>query len=134
MQNELKPCPFCGGEAEIKLSDIKLHRGGLGIFIEASAGVKCKKCLFKHTSWTIRIPLDENNLELKSTLEAETKHIVEKWNRRANDSASDVVNITRCKDCKHFSKEASKVYNGHFCEVWLDYLKSDDFCSYGEKK
>lgn len=48
--------------------------------------------------------------------------------------AADVVEVVHCKDCKHFSKEASKVYNGHFCEVWLDYLKPDDFCSYGEKK
>jgi hypothetical protein len=45
----------------------------------------------------------------------------------------DRVEVVRCKDCEHFSKEASKSYDGHFCEVWLDYIKPNDFCSYGER-
>ena len=46
MQNELKPCPFCGGEAEISIGDIKLHQGFTDISIETVARVKCKKCFF----------------------------------------------------------------------------------------
>lgn len=48
--------------------------------------------------------------------------------------AADVVEVVRCKDCEHFSKEGSKAYNGHFCEVWLDFVKPDDYCSYGERR
>jgi hypothetical protein len=47
---------------------------------------------------------------------------------------ADVVEVVRCKDCEHFLKEASKVYNGHFCEVWVDYISPDCFCSYGKRK
>ena len=48
--------------------------------------------------------------------------------------ADDVVEVVRCRDCEHFSKKANKSYNGHFCEVALDYMKPDDFCSYGKRE
>lgn len=86
MTKNLKPCPFCGGEAEIRLSDLKLNKAFI-ISLEASARVRCKKCFFEHTAWTIRLPIDEQTLEVKSTLEKETKHIVEKWNRRGCEDA-----------------------------------------------
>lgn len=54
--------------------------------------------------------------------------------RARRTPAADVVKVIRCKDCEHFSKEASKSYDGHFCEVWLDYIKPNDFCSYGKRK
>lgn len=52
-------------------------------------------------------------------------------------SNTDVVEVVRCKDCKHKFTE----YDGSFtCNVFsnsygLPYrIKSDDFCSRGEKK
>ena len=85
VSNELKPCPFCGGEAEMKVDELRLYKSSCRNAIEATVAIRCKKCFFRHTSWDIRIPIDENTLELKSTLEIETKHIVEKWNRRYNN-------------------------------------------------
>lgn len=48
--------------------------------------------------------------------------------------AADVIKVVHCKNCEHFCEEINKAYKGHFCEVWLDFVKPDDFCSYGEKK
>lgn len=36
MKIELKPCPFCGGEAYLKYSDIAM--------VAEWVGVRCKKC------------------------------------------------------------------------------------------
>lgn len=49
--------------------------------------------------------------------------------------SADVVEVVRCKDCKY--AEIHKEHNVIFCEinelsgVWI---KSDDYCSYGERK
>lgn len=50
---------------------------------------------------------------------------------------ADVVEVVRCKDCKHFEH----IYD-EFCKNWyqckrrgnFSQKKPDDFCSYGERK
>ena len=49
--------------------------------------------------------------------------------------ANDVVSVVRCKDCKHYNKDAFA------CNLlpWVDSSEhenwyADDFCSYGERK
>lgn len=51
-----------------------------------------------------------------------------------NDApAADVVEVTRCKDCKHSNFETS--CSKYRCGYWLGMLRfSNDFCSYGERK
>ena len=48
--------------------------------------------------------------------------------------AADVVEVVRCKDCKHLHKSLA---NGTpfetFCDVFPTYIHEDDFCSYGER-
>ena len=41
---------------------------------------------------------------------------------------ADVVEVVRCKDCKHFESD--------FCryDFALNFCCGDDFCSYGERK
>jgi hypothetical protein len=54
--------------------------------------------------------------------------------------AADVVEVTRCKDCKHYRvflkrdmcAKNAQVLDGH--EVGLTATNPDDFCSYGERK
>lgn len=54
-------------------------------------------------------------------------------------STADVVEVVRCKDCKHYKTNIPCVgghYNG--CIEWLNEgcaaeVNEDDFCSYGEK-
>ena len=47
----------------------------------------------------------------------------------------DVVEVVRCKDCKHFRK-----YNGYErgeCRLFTELISSmqlNDYCSYGERK
>lgn len=71
-EEELLPCPFCGGQAEIKESNV---------FMRAAAIVRCKTC---HCSTSLLI----TGLELLSrrdiTMEEAVKESVASWNRRAN--------------------------------------------------
>ena len=52
---------------------------------------------------------------------------------------ADVVEVVRCKDCKHFS--TSKYHTGEeytCCDMWsydeMIECKENGFCSYGERK
>lgn len=64
MPNELKPCPFCGGEAQ-------LEHDFMGI---GSSYVVCKKCGLKSVSFM-------RSFECSSDANA-----VEYWNRRADNA------------------------------------------------
>ena len=47
---------------------------------------------------------------------------------------ADVVEVVRCKDCKHMHES---LLNGSpfetFCDVFPAYIHKDDYCSYGER-
>lgn len=47
-----------------------------------------------------------------------------------NAPAADVVNVVRCKDCKHYGGTTF----GPICRQWSTILSPDDYCSYGERK
>ena len=78
MQNELKPCPFCGGEAEIHIQPVCGEKG---------VCVRCKKCKsrskFDYFDCTYQYYHGEENVFISK--ERATKDIVKLWNRRAND-------------------------------------------------
>lgn len=42
--------------------------------------------------------------------------------------ATDVVEVVRCKDCKHFVSEVCR----H--DFALNFCRGDDFCCYGERR
>lgn len=54
--------------------------------------------------------------------------------------AADVVEVVRCKDCKHWRHETDGMIDHYECAVFCGcygkgYLTgADDFCSYGERK
>ena len=62
----------------------------------------------------------------------ENKGYAEGWNSAIeiieNAPAADVVEVVRCKDCKHWCEPACQI------KVSQHGLYSDDFCSYGERK
>ena len=60
-------------------------------------------------------------------------------NEIAKVSSNNLVEVVRCKDCKHYKTNIPCVgghYNG--CMEWINegcatVVNEDDFCSYGEK-
>ena len=53
-----------------------------------------------------------------------------------NIAAADVVEVVRCKDCKHLMHSA--IYKQHFCTNIYGLrnicISNNDFCSYGERR
>lgn len=79
--NELKPCPFCGGEAKFfttTFSQKGESRGwGFGIF--------CTRCNVKTPKSDYKVEISFcSNGEIKQTLDERAK-AVEAWNGRTND-------------------------------------------------
>lgn len=77
---ELKPCPFCGGEAEIAYGNI---------YISRVVSVRCTKCRAK----TNFVWIDHPNMSYTGGLDESTRYTeqqaenraIEAWNRRAGD-------------------------------------------------
>ena len=51
-------------------------------------------------------------------------------------TAADVVEVVRCKDCKDYRQNPYSPEEDMMCMCWCDWLPTDpdDFCSYGIKK
>ena len=85
---DLKSCPFCGGEAELRFEDPKLCEDGYRQYsLRANVCVKCKKCHFKTETYNGFVDLNIEKMELAgSFLESRAvKHVINRWNRRANE-------------------------------------------------
>ena len=48
--------------------------------------------------------------------------------------AADVVEVVRCKDCKHENVHHAISDKHTWCEYWGIDPDFDDFCSYGERR
>lgn len=75
---ELKPCPFCGGKAEIR--EFANGHNGNGEFV-AKYEVGCKKCNIKFL-FESRFVLKNGQPEF---IQNGYDKCVEAWNRRANE-------------------------------------------------
>lgn len=76
MSEELKPCPFCGGEAVIKAVN---RNYGLTIWCQ------CLKCDARTKGYC----LDTNNEDATiDNIENCKNRALEQWNRRVNDEAN----------------------------------------------
>lgn len=78
MREELKPCPFCGGKAYTKV----VSRDHLQTGYSIGAEVGCEKCGFHMRGETVFAVDEFMNVKIFS---GGVQHMIEKWNRRAND-------------------------------------------------
>lgn len=80
MQNELKPCPFCGGKAEIRRCKL---------YLDEAIQVHCTQC---GTSQPKEIPnhrMYSYGEEMFLTEKMATEKMMSRWNRRATDEQAD---------------------------------------------
>lgn len=111
---ELKPCPFCGGEAilykeEIPDGKISYH----------TARIKCDNCGCATRQYII-----DGYYGSTDTVE----DCISTWNNRKQNNTAPVV---LCKDCKYYRK----MYKLCSCrsDKFNVYLNDNDFCSFGER-
>ena len=75
---ELKPCPFCGGEAEVHYQPICIDMGVCVRCTKCSARSKFNPMDCKYTYYH-----GEKNVFISK--ERATNDVIELWNRRVND-------------------------------------------------
>lgn len=111
----LKPCPFCGGEATTL---VEYNAVGRDSFI-VSAYVKCKDCcVSKRCAANIHGATFERVDDLFNT-------VANQWNMRSEPQ------IVRCKDCKHWQQGDD--YSANYCELIKQHPDAYWFCGDGEK-
>ena len=71
MTDELKPCPFCGGEAELFESNISRS-------VEYSVYIGCPTC-GGQTTTTSAVPATQY------TVDSTRQTVISRWNRRVSD-------------------------------------------------
>lgn len=74
--SELKPCPFCGGEAKIKVQEVEYGLSGTII--------KCNQCLATLYSPDKKAVL-KNNVLMNKAIDNHTQKAIEAWNRWADN-------------------------------------------------
>lgn len=111
---ELKPCPFCGGNAKLDYDTHLGHGEKYNVYF-----VKCKECGARGGRFDDFYGTPKEN--------AITDAIMA-WNKREN-----AVDIVHCKDCKMFVKNDAACVT--YCTRELKNLtvNADDFCIYGER-
>ena len=72
MNPELKPCPFCGGEAAIKYQDVYMSKA---VFVHC---IKCKARVMEHFEGIVGFGKSQRY----QTKEEATNRTIEAWNRR----------------------------------------------------
>ena len=95
MNFELKPCPFCGGEAELRKSPNSRSEEGASFY-----DVRCKKCGVHVTGKSFNFWTVEYNAEKPQDLLS----AVNRWNKRAyeeNGRKTGKWHCYRCSECKH---------------------------------
>lgn len=121
--NELKPCPFCGGEAEL----IHEHRKGWAL---TGSVVRCKNdhcgckrlidadaLINKYGNWYVEEGAEEGFI-------GDLKHLIDL------QPTVDAVPVIRCKDCVWRDKKTAN------CERFRKgrYVQALSYCSWAERK
>ena len=106
----LKPCPFCGGEAEVITT--KTRQG-------QTSSVRCSKCSCKVT--ILKPAFYDGDVE---------KDTVQAWNTR---KPMEQI-VVRCGKCTYWDKATVNKKGFLICPASGMEIMVDDFCSYGERR
>lgn len=135
--NELKPCPFCGGEAKF-FSKATTARG---IIQGWGFGIYCTQCDVTTSKTTYRVEVELTGTGDIMARVDERPEAIKAWNMRVNDGkapAVDAVEVVRCKDCKHkgWIQEPCHGKSVDFCNVFDSTINNPGkcFCYYGERR
>lgn len=107
--SNLKPCPFCGGEA------VRADCVGCGYL-----QIRCSKCL---AIVTVTLA-DRDSL---AAIKKDEERLIANWNRRTEE-------VIRCKDCRAWDREKENGRGGCFCWNTDTFTGSQDFCSSGVRR
>ena len=77
MANELKPCPFCGGKADLRIVSKGYESGEFSVTFEASCR-ECKIAFKSNSCFAIKNGYPE-------IVQDGYKDVMSRWNRRATD-------------------------------------------------
>ena len=77
---ELKPCPFCGGEAKFFITGI--HRAG--DLMGWRFGIYCQKCNIKTPKTDYEVEVEFTDYGAVKTVTDERPAAIEKWNLRTH--------------------------------------------------
>ena len=78
---ELKPCPFCGGEAEFIDTDARYSGHNYSVYFK----IKCKKCLTEPYGASGYIGFNLRKNGEFNVWHDDRPGAIAKWNRRVND-------------------------------------------------
>lgn len=102
---KLKRCPFCGGEAKTEqCEDITCNAKGKARIYPYTA-IYCVDC-------GARIE------------EQDEEELADMWNTRTPE-------IVRCGECRRYKAANNKI---GVCDLQIDMVSTDYFCSYGERR
>ena len=84
-------------------------------------------------------------IDLDALLKSINKNVAEAHNERcaqlleaiSNAPTVDVVEVVRCKDCKHctLTEEGEHAHDDIVCDYFMtDGMLDNDYCSYGERR
>ena len=106
---QLKPCPFCGGEVSIALCGDGFDAWW---FITRGHGENACKC---------RLFMESEKFNKDSEMaDFVADDLIAEWNRRA-----DAVPVVRCEEC------SNKEEHSYYCLLHSIFVRSDFFCKDG---
>lgn len=93
-ETELKPCPFCGGEAELVTKRIGFYEN-LGALraeryeLRVSVEIRCSKCHMSEGEFASCIGINPDTAETRHSVyeTISVERMARRWNRRVDDES-----------------------------------------------